>query len=193
MYLNQVSQQAHAAQQQQQQQQQQRQQLDPYAVAQLQQQQEQVLAAQQAALYGNSPAPTIDALDIPPNSQSTGHQQSASISDINGFQSGTSGAQMIGGLLAPARSHNRAVSLPAFAPQANGFQDQNGNTGNADEQRGRGHQYQSSFSGGLSVGNGVQYSNGNGAPNGYSLAVPDAGMGNRNGLNGWAEEEVVTN
>ena len=190
MYLNQVSQQAHAAQQQQ------RQQLDTYAVAQLQQQQEQVLAAQQAALYGNSPAPTIDALEVPPNPQSTGHQQSASISDMNGFQNGTSGAQTIGGLLAPARSHNRAVSLPAFAPQANGFQDQASNAGSMDEQRGRGHQYQSSFSGGLSmgIGGGVQYATTNGGSNGYSLAVPDAaGMGNRNGLNGWVEEEVVTN
>ena len=189
MYLNQVSQQAHAAQQQ-------RQQLDPYAVAQLQQQQEQVLAAQQAALYGNGPAPTIDALEVPPNSQSTGHQQSASISDMNGFQNGTSGAQTIGGLLAPARSHNRAVSLPAFAPQANGFQDQISNAGSMDEQRGRGHQYQSSFSGGLSMNNGggVQYATTNGGSNGYSLAIPDAaGMGSRNGLNGWAEEEVVTN
>lgn len=187
MYLNQVSQQAHAAHQHQ------RQQLDPYAVAQLQQQQEQVLAAQQAALYGNGPSPNMDSLDIPQNSQSLGHQQSASISDMNGFQNGTSGAQTVGGLLAPARSHNRAISLPSFAPQGNGFQDQNGNMGNMDEQRGRGHQYQSSFSGGLSMGNGAQYGNGNGAPNGYSLAVPDAGLGNRNGLNGWAEEEVATN
>jgi RNA recognition motif-containing protein len=184
MYLNQVSQQAHA-------QQQQRQQLDPYAVAQLQQQQEQVLAAQQAALYGNGPSANVDALDISHHSQSTGHQQSASISDMNAFQNGTSGAQTIGGLLAPARSHNRAVSLPAFAPQPNGFLDQSGNGGNIDEQRGRGHQYQSSFSGVVNMSSGAQY--GTGPPNGYSLAVPDSGMGNRNGLNGWAEEEVISN
>lgn len=187
MYLNQVSQQAQAAHQQQ------RQQLDPYAVAQLQQQQEQVLAAQQAALYGNGTTPNMDGLDVPTNSQ-PGHQQSASISDINGFQNGTSGAQTIGGLLAPARSHNRAVSLPAFGPQANGFQEQNGIAGNSDEQRARGHQYQSSFSGGLSGGNAPQqYAVSNGPSNGYTLAVPDAGMSNRNGLNGWAEEEVATN
>lgn len=183
MYLNQVSQQAHA--------QQQRQQMDPYTVAQLQQQQEQILAAQQAALYGSGPGSNADSLDIPNQPQSAGHQQSASISDMNGFQNGTSGAQTIGGLLAPARSHNRAVSLPAFAPQATGFQDQNGNAANVDEQRGRGHQYQSSFSGAPNSGNGSPY--GNGTTNGYSLAVPDGGMGNRNGLNGWVEEEIVGN
>ena len=185
MYLNQVSQQAH---------QQQQQQLDPFSVAQLQQQQQQVLAAQQAALYGNgSNSSNLDALDIPQQSQ-MGHQQSASISGINGFQSGSSGAPMIGGLLAPANArgqHNRAVSLPVFAQGQNGgFQGgENGMQGNGTgaEQRGRGHQYQSSFSGGLG--------NGNGFSNGYGLAIQDGGMQMQqmNGLNGWAEEEVVGN
>jgi len=167
MYLNQVSQQQHAQAQQQQ--------LDPYSVAQLQQQQQQVLAAQQAALYSNSQNNSNDALDIPQQSQGIGHQQSASISGINGFQNSSSGQPA--GLLAPPRSHNRAVSLPVFAQQVNGFQENGGN----EQQRGRGHQYQSSFSGGL--GNGTGF-------NGYGLAIQDGGM---NGLNGWAEEEVVGN
>lgn len=180
MYLNQISQQAH---------QQQQQQLDPFSVGQLQQQHQQVLAAQQAALYGNTSPSSLDALDIPQQSQ-MGHQQSASISGINGFQNGNSGSTTIGGLLAPARSHNRAVSLPVFAQQINGgFQDSgmNGN-GNSNGER-RGHQYQSSFS---------SMSNGNGFGNGYGLAIQDGGMNggmnmNMNGLNGWAEEEVVGN
>jgi RNA recognition motif-containing protein len=177
LYLNQVSQQAHAQQQQQ---------LDPYAVAQLQQQQQQVLQAQQAALYGNNSSSNIDALDIPQQSQIS-HQQSASISGMNGFQSGnsSSGAPTVNGLLAPARGqHNRAVSLPVFAQQVNGQFQENGNTNGNGERRG--HQYQSSFSGGNSNGNGV-------FGNGYGLAIQD-GMGmNINGLNGWAEEEVVGN
>ncbi|KAK0099531.1 hypothetical protein ONS96_008366 [Cadophora gregata f. sp. sojae] len=163
MYLNQVSQQAH---------QQQQQQLDPYSVAQLQQQQQQVLIAQQNALYGNA-SQNLDALDIP-NSQGMGHQQSAS---INGFQNGQSAAPTMNGLLAPARSqHNRAVSLPVFAQQENGNQ-------NEDQQR-RGHQYQSSFSG---------LGNGNGFSNGYGLAIQDNSGMSLNGLNGWAEEEIVGN
>jgi len=171
MYLNQVSQQA---------QQQQQQQMDPYSVAALQQQQQQVLAAQQAALYGNGSSSSLDALDIP--QQALGHHgQSASISNSNGFQSSngsTSGAPTIGGLLAPARGqHNRAVSLPVFAQQDGSEQGQNGN-----QQRGRGHQYQNSFSGGL----------GNGGFVGYGLAIQDGGH-NGHGLNGWAEEEVVGN
>jgi hypothetical protein len=175
MYLNQVSQQAHAQQQQQ---------LDPYAVAQLQQQQQQVLQAQQAALYSNNSSSNLDALDIPQQSQ-MGHQQSASISGMNGFQNGTSGAPTVNGLLAPARGqHSRAVSLPVFAQQVNGQFQENGNSNGNGERRG--HQYQSSFSGGNSNGNGV-------FGNGYGLAIQD-GMGmNMNGLNGWAEEEVVGN
>lgn len=171
MYLNQMSAQQHA---------QQSQQMDPYSVAQLQQQQQQVLAAQQAALYGNGSS-NLDALDIPQQHQGMGHQQSASISGMNGFQNSSSGAPTMNGLLAPARSqHNRAVSLPVFAQQINGqFQDSNGMNGNGgNEQSRRGHQYQSSFSG-----------LGNGYGNAYGLAIQD-GM---NGLNGWAEEEIVGN
>jgi RNA recognition motif-containing protein len=176
MYLNQVSQQAHA--------QQQTQQMDPFSVAQLQQQQQQVLAAQQAALYGNNSS-NLDALDIPQQSQA-GHQQSASISGMNGFQTSSSGAPTIGGLLAPSNArgqHSRAVSLPVFAQQINGqFPSENGMNGN--EQQRRGHQYQSSFSGGLG--------NGAGFGNAYGLAIQEGGI-NMNGLNGWAEEEVVGN
>jgi RNA recognition motif-containing protein len=181
MYLNQVSQQAHAQQQQQQ--------LDPFSVAQLQQQQQQVLAAQQAALYGTSSSPgsNIDGLDIPQQShQGMGHQQSASISGMNGFQNGISGAPTMNGLLAPSNArgqHNRAVSLPVFAQPING--ENVGVNGNGNEQNGRrGHQYQSSFSGGL--GNGGAFGNG------YGLAIQDGGM-SMNGLNEWAEEEVVGN
>ncbi|TAQ83403.1 hypothetical protein B7494_g8274 [Chlorociboria aeruginascens] len=164
MYLNQVSQQA---------QQQQQPQLDPYSVAALQQQQQQVLAAQQAALYNGN--------DEGQQQQQMGHQQSASISNVNGFQTSTSGAPTIGGLLAPARGqHNRAASLPAFAQQSNGFPE-NSSNGNGGEQRGRGHQYQSSFSGGL--GNG-------GFGNGFGLAIQDS---SGHGLNGWVEEEAVGN
>lgn len=174
MYLNQVSQQAHA--------QQQSQQMDPYSVAQLQQQQQQVLAAQQAAIYGNNSS-NLDALDIPQQTQGMGHQQSASTSGMNGFQNGSSGAPTIGGLLAPSNArgqHNRAVSLPVFAQQINGvFQNENGMNGGNEQQR-RGHQYQSSFSG---LGNGSY-------GNAYGLAIQEGGM-SMNGLNGWAEEEVA--
>lgn len=179
MYLNQVSQQQQHAQQQQQ--------MDPYSVAQLQQQQQQVLAAQQAALYGGGNSSNLDALDIPQQSQGggMGHQQSASISGVNGFQNANANGGS--GMLAPPRSHNRAASLPVFAQQVNGFQD----SVNGNEQRGRGHQYQSSFSGGL--GNGTGFASGSG---GYGLAIQDGamnGMQHMNGLNGWAEEEVVSN
>ena len=78
----------------------------------------------------------------------------------------------------PARSqHNRAVSLPVFAQQENGNQ-------NGVQQQRRGHQYQSSFSG---------LGNGNGFSNGYGLAIQDNSGMNMNGLNGWAEEEIVGN
>jgi RNA recognition motif-containing protein len=169
MYLNQVSQQAQVQQQQQ---------LDPFSVAQLQQQQQQVLAAQQAALYGSSTSPSnLDALDIPQHNQ-MGHHQSSSINNMNTFQSGTSGAPTMNGLLAPARSqHNRAVSLPVFAQQ----QEQQAGAFQAEQRRG--HQYQNSFSGGM--GNGSAFGNG------YGLAIQDGGM--NHGLNGWAEEEVVGN
>lgn len=178
MYLNQVSQQAHAQQQQQlQQQQQSGQPLDPYSVAQLQQQQQQVLAAQQAALYGTSSSPSNDQLDMPQQQSQNGHQQSASVSAFQQQQqqqNGTSGAQLVNGLLAPARQHNRAVSLPVFAQQLQ----ENGGPQNNEQAR-RGHQYQNSFSGGMGGGFG-----------GYGLGVEGV---NGMGLNGWAEEEIVGN
>lgn len=172
MYLNQVSQQAQAQQQQQ---------LDPFSVAALQQQQQQVLAAQQAALYGGSPNnSSLDALDIPQQG-SMGHHQSASVNLSNGYQNGASGATTIGGMLAPSNArgqHSRAVSLPVFAQQQNGAQQGDGSKGLGanGEQRGRGHQYQSSFSG---LGNGG-FEN-----NGFGIAIPEGG------LNGWVEEEVA--
>ncbi|RFU29714.1 hypothetical protein B7463_g6634, partial [Scytalidium lignicola] len=173
MYLNQVSQQAQAQAQQQ---------MDPYSVAALQQQQQQqVLAVQQAALYGSNPnSASLDALDIPQQG-SLGHHQSASVNLSNGFQNGTSGPTTIGGMLAPSNArgqHSRAVSLPVFAQQQNGIQQGDGmkGLGTNGEQRSRGHQYQSSFSG---LGNGG-FEN-----NGFGLAIPE------NGLNGWVEEEVV--
>jgi len=156
MYLNHVSQQS--------QNQSQQQPIDSYSLAQLQHQNQQNLSMQTAALYGTGSS-NIDALDIPQLSQ-MGHQQSASISSINGFQNGNAAPS----LLAPPRSHNRAVSLPVF----------NGGFPQENDQRARGHQYQSSFSGGL----------GNGANTAYGLAVQEGGM---NGLNQWAEEEVVGN
>lgn len=161
MYLNHVSQQQNQGQGQQS--------IDPYSLAQLQQQNQQHVSMQDAAVR-NYNSSNIDALDIPQQSQ-MGHQQSASISNMNGLQNGNSAPS----LLAPPRSHNRAVSLPAFN---GGFPQENGN---GNEQRGRGHQYQNSFSGGLGNGNGFNN-------NPYGLAMNDGGM---NGLNGWAEEEVV--
>ncbi|KAL2141955.1 hypothetical protein VTI28DRAFT_1790 [Corynascus sepedonium] len=166
MYLNHVSQQAQQAQQQQQ-----------------QQQQNHVLAAQQAALFGtaasspNEPSLTLEV----PQGPISGHQQSASISNVNGYGSSnpsTSGATTIGGLLAPGNpraSHNRAVSLPVFAPFENGGTSPNslhGSVGGGDgpgEPQRRGHQYQASF-GGMGAG--------------FGLAI----QGN---LNGWVEEEVA--
>ncbi|KAI1504159.1 hypothetical protein F5X99DRAFT_52662 [Biscogniauxia marginata] len=149
MYLNQVSQQAH----------------------QQQQQQQQMLASQQAALFGTAASsPNELGLEIP--TQGSGHGQSASIS--NGYaaaNSSANGATTIGGLLAPGRSqHNRAVSLPVFAP---GFEN-GGNSpvsamGGPGEGERRGHQYQSSFGG---IGSG------------FGLAI-------QGGLNGWVEEEVA--
>ena len=173
MYLNQVSQQQPQGQQS----------LDPYSVAQLQQQQQQVLAAQQAALYGSSSSPVENGLEVPQQSH-LGHQQSASvsISGLNGYQNGVSGAPTVNGLLAPARGqHSRALSLPFFAQQdeVNGqshLQPQgqvNGHTGR------RGHQYQNSFSGGIGLGNGTVFG-------GSAYGLQQHG-----GLNGWAEEGTV--
>lgn len=85
------------------------------------------------------------------------------------------------GLLAPARSHNRAASLPAFAAQSgNGFLSQL-NLGGGDEVRRSGasrHQYQSSYSGMGGGGNGF---------GGLGLGLEVAGIP----LSGWAEEGEV--
>ncbi|KAL2271808.1 hypothetical protein VTJ83DRAFT_1179 [Remersonia thermophila] len=169
MYLN------HLAQQQQQQ----------------QQQQQHVLAAQQAALFGTAASspnePGNLTLEVPQGPPAiSGHQQSASIS--SGYMSGipqtststsSSGATTVGGLLAPVNSrasHNRAVSLPVFAPGfENGGNSPNGlgvngnGSGNGDAPERRGHQYQASF-GGMGAG---------------------FGLGLQGNLNGWVEEEVA--
>ncbi|KAK7754197.1 hypothetical protein SLS62_003774 [Diatrype stigma] len=154
MYLNHVSQQAQ----------------------QQHQQQHQLLASQQAALFGTaSSSPNELSMELPQQGHAPGHGQSASIS--NGFgvnaNGAVSGATTIGGLLAPGNrggQHNRAVSLPAFAP---GFE----NGGNSpispigapgDGER-RGHQYQASYGG---MGSGL-------------------GLAIQGGLNGWVEEEVA--
>jgi hypothetical protein len=159
MYLNHVSQQAQ----------------------QQQHQQHHVLAAQQAALFGtaaSSPNEPGLTLEVPQGPISGHHQQSASIS--NGYitnMATSSGATTVGGLLAPVNSrasHNRAVSLPVFAP---GFEN-GGNSpssmhgsmgGDGGEQQRRGHQYQASF-GGMGAG---------------------YGLGLQGNLNGWVEEEVA--
>ncbi|KAI0841589.1 hypothetical protein F5Y06DRAFT_194299 [Hypoxylon sp. FL0890] len=147
LYLNQVSQQAQ----------------------QHQHQQQQLLVSQQAALFGTAASsPNELTLDVPQSATMPGHGQSASIS--NGYaNSSVSGAATIGGLLAPGNprgQHNRAVSLPAFAP---GFEN-GGNSpisavGSPTEGERRGHQYQASF-GGMGSGLGLA-------------------------LNGWVEEEVA--
>ncbi|KAI1655116.1 hypothetical protein F4813DRAFT_392105 [Daldinia decipiens] len=150
LYLNQVSQQAQ----------------------QHQQQQHQMLASQQAALFGTAASsPNELSLDIPQSASGSGHGQSASIS--NGYANNGSGAPTIGGLLAPVNAraqHNRAVSLPVFAP---GFEN-GGNSpvsaiGGPSEGERRGHQYQASFGG---MGSGL-------------------GLAIQGGLNGWVEEEVA--
>ncbi|KAI1637212.1 hypothetical protein F4809DRAFT_336972 [Biscogniauxia mediterranea] len=151
MYLNQVSQQAQ----------------------QQQHQQQQMLVSQQAALFGTAASsPNELGLEMPTQGQGSGHGQSASIS--NGYANGSAnGATTIGGLLAPGNQrgqHNRAVSLPVFAP---GFEN-GGNSpisavGGTGEGERRGHQYQASFGG---IGSG------------FGLAI-------QGGLNGWVEEEVA--
>jgi RNA recognition motif-containing protein len=126
-------------------------------------------------------------LGVTLNGASLGHGQSASIS--NGYPSNlssilaSSGSTTVGGLLAPSNaraSHARAASLPFFAAQEqmNGGGDASrlGFNGNA----GRGHQYQSSFSGLVSGMNGLGLG---GFGGGYGLALQEG-----NGLNGWAEE-----
>lgn len=146
MYLNQVSQQAQHQ----------------------QHQQHQILASQQAALFGTAASsPNELSLEMP--QQGPSHGQSASISNAYASNGSIPGATTIGGLLAPGNQrgqHNRAVSLPVFAP---GFE--NGGTspvsgvGGPNEGERRGHQYQASF-GGMGSGLGLA-------------------------LNGWVEEEVA--
>ncbi|KAI0016665.1 hypothetical protein F4780DRAFT_666618 [Xylariomycetidae sp. FL0641] len=154
LYLNQVSQQAQ----------------------QQQQHQQHMLASQQAALFGTAASsPNELSLEVPQQGPVSGHGQSASISNgyANGAAAAAAGPTTIGGLLAPGSGrgqHNRAVSLPVFAP---GFEN-GGNSpvsavGGVGEGERRGHQYQSSFGG---IGSG------------FGLAISG-------GLNGWVEEEVA--
>ncbi|EEY22593.1 RNA recognition motif containing protein [Verticillium alfalfae VaMs.102] len=136
-----------------------------------QHQQHNQLVAQQAALFGTAQSSPNDVtLDGPPQGPSSGHQQSASIS--NGYPGNvtSSGATTIGGLLAPNNrgQHSRAVSLPVLAPGfENGAPTPNSIPGNEGERRG--HQYQASY-GGMGAG---------------------YGLGLQGGLNGWVEEEVA--
>ena len=151
--------------------------LNHVQAAQHQQHQHQALAVHQAALYGSgAPSPNDPGMTLEvPQGPISGHAQSASISNGYITNSSASGATTIGGLLAPNSrgSHNRAVSLPALAPDFNGGAPSpnslQGSTGGSDGER-RGHQYQSSY-GGMGTG--------------YGLAIQ---QGN---LNGWVEEEVA--
>ncbi|MCJ1235317.1 hypothetical protein MMC14_003285 [Varicellaria rhodocarpa] len=183
MYLNQVS-------AQQAQQDQDIRNSDGYAVAALQHQQQSVLAAQQAALYGNSTSGAEllngSVLEPPPSGHSSSYSQG-----MNGFPGST--ATTIGGLLAPSntRAHSRAVSLPPpmFSQDIFG----NGSNQSAQSQGQQQtlqslappnthRQQQSSFSG-LSSGFG-----GFGSSSfGLSLGTTEGRAG---GLNGWAEESV---
>ncbi|XXH05126.1 hypothetical protein Hte_011550 [Hypoxylon texense] len=139
-----------------------------------QHQQHQMLASQQAALFGTAASsPNELSLDVSQPGSVSSHGQSASISNGYSSNGSTSGATIIGGLLAPGNSrgqHNRAVSLPVFAP---GFEN-GGNSpisavGGPVEGERRGHQYQASFGG---MGSGL-------------------GLAIQGGLNGWVEEEVA--
>ena len=182
MYLNQVS----AQQAQQAQQEQDVRPTDPYSVAALQQQQQSVLAAQQAALYGNPAGELLNGSILEP--PQSGHSSSYS-QGINGFTSTT--PTTIGGLLAPANAraqHARAVSLPFFTPEAFGNGNGHGQQGQVQQsQQGlqppnTHRQQQSSFSG-MSSGFGG-FGNA-----GFGLAIGSMdGVGR--GLNGWAEESA---
>ncbi|KAI1430847.1 RNA recognition domain-containing protein [Xylaria sp. CBS 124048] len=126
-----------------------------------QQHQQQVLASQQAALFGTASSPNELKLEIP--------QQNSVSNGYGAPQSAITGPTTIGGLLAPGpRSHNRALSLPVFAPLDTGANSPVNAHGPIGPER-RGHHYQSSF-GGIGAGLG--------------LAI-------QGGLNGWEEE--VTN
>ncbi|KAI1335722.1 hypothetical protein F5Y15DRAFT_239187 [Xylariaceae sp. FL0016] len=137
-----------------------------------QQQQHHMLASQQAALFGTAASsPNELSLEVPQQGHGFGHGQSASISNGSAMNGSASGATTIGGLLAPGPrgQHNRAVSLPVFAPEfQNGGNSPISAVGGPTEGERRGHQYQSSFGG---VGSG------------FGLAI--------GGLNGWVEEEVA--
>jgi RNA recognition motif-containing protein len=152
MYLNHVSQQAH----------------------QQQHQQAQALVVHQAALFGTAASSPNELTIEVPQGPTLGHQQSASISNgyiTNGSASATT---TIGGLLAPHNprgQHNRAVSLPAFAPGfENGGNSPSSVPGSTEGER-RGHQYQGSYGG---MGSGL-------------------GLAIQGHLNGWPEEEKVGN
>jgi RNA recognition motif-containing protein len=150
MYLQQVSQQAQ----------------------QQQHHQQQMLVSQQAALFGTvTSSPNELKLEIPQQNHISGHGQSASISNGYGApQSAITGPNTIGGLLAPGprSQHNRALSLPVFAPLENGGNspiNTHGPIGGEGGER-RGHHYQSSFGG---IGSGL-------------------GLAIQGSLNGWEEE-----
>ncbi|MCJ1399082.1 hypothetical protein MMC11_002284 [Xylographa trunciseda] len=178
MYLSQVS-------AQQAQQEQDSRQTDPYSVAALQQQQQSVLAAQQAALYGNNTGELLNGSVLEHPQPGQPHIYST----LNGLNS--SAATTIGGLLAPSNArtqHARAVSLPVFSQEI--F-----TNGNGQGQQGQGQQQQqslqppnthrqqqSSFSG-MSSGFGG-FGNA-----GFGLALGSS-HGNGMGLNGWAEESA---
>ncbi|KAI1074451.1 hypothetical protein F5B20DRAFT_434934 [Whalleya microplaca] len=152
LYLNQVSQQAQ----------------------QHQHQQQQMLVSQQAVLFGTaSSSPNELSLDVPQSAPGMGHGQSASISNGYASNGSVSGATTIGGLLAPGNprgQHNRAVSLPVFAPGfENGTNSPISAVGGGGDGERRGHQYQASFGG---MGSGL-------------------GLAIQGGLNGWVEEEVA--
>ena len=164
-------------------------QQDPYATGALQQQQQQAVAAQQAALYGDFAAASLDG----PSNHANG---------INGLGVSTMG-QTMGGLLAPVNTRNaqhaRAVSLPVFA-QTNGNQP-TGMSGQAHHHAGSHHQQQHSQSGFLVGGSsgmgtgfgsfgGGSFGLGSSQSNGmYGLAIHQGEMGGGQ-LHGWAEEEV---
>ncbi|MCJ1417825.1 hypothetical protein MMC32_004170 [Xylographa parallela] len=179
MYLSQVS-------AQQAQQEQDSRQTDPYSVAALQQQQQSVLAAQQAALYGNNTGELLNGSVLEHSSAGQSHIYSTGLSGLN-----PSTATTIGGLLAPSNArtqHARAVSLPVFSqeifPNGNG----QGQQGQGQQQQqslqppNTHRQQQSSFSG-MSSGFGG-FGNA-----GFGLALGSS-HGNGMGLNGWAEESA---
>ena len=180
MYLSQVS--AHQAQQEQD-----ARQTDPYSVAALQHQQQSVLAAQQAALYGNNNTGELlngSILEHPQPGQSPIYS-----TGLNGLNSSI--ATTIGGLLAPSNArtqHARAVSLPVFSQEVFANGNGQGQQGQGQQQQqslqppNAHRQQQSSFSG-MSSGFGG-FGNA-----GFGLALGSS-HGNGMGLNGWAEESA---